>query len=346
MAATIAHRASSGESAFKEGVAGTNEPGPSSGFAALKSIKAAAAAEGKPMHGKHRVVSKYKLSEEVFRMEVEAPLVARERKAGQFVIVQCDDDFAERVPLTIADADPEKGTVTLIFQTVGASTHRLAAKEPGDEIVLLGPLGNPTHIENFGWAVCVGGGIGLAPLHPIAKALKAAGNRVTVISGARTAELLIMQEEMNAIADRNIVVTDDGTAGAKALVTAPLGELCAQNPPPDIVVTIGPPIMMKFCAEATRPFGVKTLASLNTIMIDGTGMCGGCRVSVGGKTKFVCVDGPEFDAHQVDWAQMMSRLGAYRPREKADHDRCHLEMAAEAAAEAAASAEAVEGGRA
>ncbi|MCX7027900.1 MAG: sulfide/dihydroorotate dehydrogenase-like FAD/NAD-binding protein [Spirochaetes bacterium] len=290
------------------------------------------------MHGKHRVLAKQKLSEEVYRMEVEAPLVALERKAGQFVIVQCDDDYAERVPLTIADADPIKGTVTLIFQTVGASTHRLALKEPGDEIVLLGPLGNPTHIENFGWAVCVGGGIGLAPLHPIALALKAAGNRVTVISGARTAELLIMQKELNAIADRNIVVTDDGSAGAKALVTVPLAELCRENPPPDIVITLGPPIMMKFCAETTRPFGVKTLASLNTIMIDGTGMCGGCRVSVGGQTKFVCVDGPEFDAHLVDWAQMMSRLGAYKPREKIDHDRCHLEIAAEAAASAAETA--------
>lgn len=300
------------------------------------------------MHGKHRVLAKLRLSEEVYRMEVEAPLVARERKAGQFVIVQCDDDYAERIPLTIADADPEKGTVTLIFQTVGASTHRLARKEPGDEIVLLGPLGNPTHIENFGWAVCVGGGIGLAPLYPIAKALKAAGNRVTVISGARTAELLIMQDELNAIADTNIVVTDDGTAGIKALVTAPLKELCSQNPQPNIVVTIGPPIMMKFCAETTRPFGVKTLASLNTIMIDGTGMCGGCRVSVGGETKFVCVDGPEFDAHLVDWAQMMSRLGAYKPREKADHDRCHLDIAAEEASakEAAAKEAAAKGGRA
>ena len=165
-------------------------------------------------------------------MEIEAPLVARERKAGQFVIVQCDEDYSERIPLTIADADPIAGTVTLIFQTVGASTHKLALKEPGDGIVLLGPLGNPTHIEKFGWAVCVGGGIGLAPLHPIVKALVEAGNRVTVISGARTAELLIMQEEMNALADENIVVTDDGSAGRKALVTEPLGELCAKSPAP------------------------------------------------------------------------------------------------------------------
>ncbi len=278
------------------------------------------------MHGTHTIVYKHQLSEEVFRIDVEAPLVARERKAGQFVIVMYDENFSERIPLTIADADPVRGTVTLIFQTVGASTHRLALKNPGDSVVLLGPLGNPTHIERYGWAVCVGGGIGLAPLHPIAKALKEAGNRVTVISGARTKDLLIMQDELAAIADEHIVVTDDGSFGRKALVTEPLGELCGRSPPPDIIVTIGPPIMMKFCAETTRPFGIKTLASLNTIMIDGTGMCGGCRVSVGGKTKFVCVDGPEFDAHLVDWNGMLMRLGTYKEIEKEAHDRCHLEM--------------------
>ncbi len=278
------------------------------------------------MHGTHRIVSKRQLSEEVFRIEVEAPLVARERKAGQFVIVMYDEEFSERIPLTIADADPVRGTVTLIFQTVGASTHRLALKNPGQSIVLLGPLGNPTHIERFGWAVCVGGGIGLAPLYPIAKALKAAGNSVTVISGARTKDLLIMQDELGAIADEHIVVTDDGSSGRKALVTEPLKELCRRTPPPDLVVTIGPPIMMKFCAETTRPFRIKTLASLNTIMIDGTGMCGGCRVSIGGETKFVCVDGPEFDAHLVDWDGMMMRLGTYREVEKEAHERCHLEM--------------------
>jgi len=278
------------------------------------------------MHGTHRIISKTRLSEEVFRIEVEAPLVARERKAGQFVIVMYDEDFSERIPLTIADADPVRGTVTLIFQTVGASTHKLALKNPGDSIVLLGPLGNPTHIERFGWAVCVGGGIGLAPLHPIAKALKEAGNKVTIISGARTKDLLIMQDELAAIADEHIVVTDDGSFGRKALVTVPLVELCERTPPPDIVVTIGPPIMMKFCAEATRPYGVKTLASLNTIMIDGTGMCGGCRVSVGGETKFVCVDGPEFDAHLVDWNGMMTRLGTYKEIEKEAHEHCHLQM--------------------
>jgi ferredoxin--NADP+ reductase len=272
-----------------------------------------------------KILSKRRLSEEVYRVEVEAPLVARERKAGQFVIVQADDNFAERIPLTIADADPARGSVTLVFQTVGASTHALARKEVGDRITLLGPLGNPTHIEKFGRAVCVGGGIGLAPLHPIVAALKAAGNEVVVIAGARTAELLIMLDEMKALADELIVVTDDGSAGRKALVTEPLKEICASAAPPDIVVAIGPPIMMKFCAETTRPFGVRTLVSLNTIMIDGTGMCGGCRVSVGGETKFVCVDGPEFDGHLVDWDGMMSRLRSYKKQEEAAHHKCHLD---------------------
>ena len=298
----------------------------------------------------NRVVSRSQLSAEVFRLEVEAPLVARERKAGQFVIVQVDADYGERIPLTIADANPKAGTVTLIFQTVGASTHKLALKEPGDSIVLLGPLGNPTHIEKFGWAVCVGGGIGLAPLHPIVQALKAAGNRITVISGARNKDLLIMQDEMTALADEHIVTTDDGSAGRKALVTEPLKELCQKNPMPDIVVAIGPPVMMKFCAETTRPFGVKTLVSLNTIMIDGTGMCGGCRVSVGGETKFVCVDGPEFDGHQVDWAGMMDRLRSYKKLEEEAHEKCHLEMEADrlAAGQAAQAAPgaAGKGGRA
>jgi ferredoxin--NADP+ reductase len=274
------------------------------------------------------IISKRRLSDEVFKFEVEAPLVARERKAGQFVIVQVDEDFGERIPLTIADADPVRGSVTLVFQTVGATTHKLAAKEVGDRITLLGPLGNPTHIEKFGKAVCVGGGIGLAPLYPIVQALKAAGNEVVVIAGARTKELLIMQEELAALADELIVTTDDGSAGRKCLVTEPLKEICASSSPPDIVVAIGPPIMMKFCAETTRPFAVKTLVSLNTIMIDGTGMCGGCRVSVGNETKFVCVDGPEFDGHLVDWSGMMSRLRSYKAQEEEAHHKCHLDLGA------------------
>jgi ferredoxin--NADP+ reductase len=279
----------------------------------------------------NRIISKRQLSADVFRMEVEAPLISRERKAGQFVIVQVDLDWGERVPLTIADADPAAGTITLIFQAVGRTTHLLAEKRPGDTLAaLLGPLGQPTHIEKFGTVVCVGGGIGVAPMHPIAQAMKAAGNRVVVVMGARNKDLLIMEEEMRRIADELIIVTDDGSCGRKALVTVPLKELCERAPKPDCVVAIGPPIMMKFCAETTRPFGVHTLVSLNTIMVDGTGMCGGCRVTVGGKTKFVCVDGPEFDGHLVDFDNMMKRLRAYKKREDDDHHQCHLEIEAAA----------------
>lgn len=292
----------------------------------------------------NRIVSKTRLSDEVFRVELEAPQIARERKAGQFVIIQTDVEWGERIPLTIADADPHRGTITIIFQTVGVSTHKLALLEPGEAVeAVLGPLGNPTHIERFGRAVCVGGGIGVAPLHPIAQALKQAGNHLTVIVGARTKDLVILEDQMRAIADELIVVTDDGSYGRKALVTEPLKELCQSDHKPDLVVTIGPPIMMKFCAQTTRPFGVKTLASLNTIMIDGTGMCGGCRVSIGGATKFVCVDGPEFDAHLVDWDGMMSRLRAYKGIEEQAHSEfheggCRLDALAEAArAEAAGS---------
>ncbi len=254
-------------------------------------------------------------------MDVEAPLIARERRAGQFIILMVDQELGERIPLTIADADPEEGSITLIFQSVGASTMRLAALEEGQEIpALLGPLGRPTEIrgengEKPGRVVCVGGGIGVAPLHPIAQALKAAGNQVTIIMGARTRDLFVMEEEMRKIAgDRLILITDDGSSGRKGLVTEPLKELC-QAGEVDEVIVIGPPVMMKFCALTTLPFQVKTVASLNTIMIDGTGMCGGCRVTVGGKTRFVCVDGPEFDAHQVDWDQMIRRNNAFRPQE-------------------------------
>ncbi|HPB11332.1 MAG TPA: sulfide/dihydroorotate dehydrogenase-like FAD/NAD-binding protein [Kiritimatiellia bacterium] len=279
----------------------------------------------------NRILKKTQLSDDVYRMEVEAPLIARERKPGQFIILQIDDQLGERIPLTIADADPAQGSITLIFQAVGRTTHLLADKQEGDTIAaLLGPLGQPTHIEKVGHAVCVGGGIGVAPLHPIAQALKAAGNRVTIIIGARNRSLIILEEEMRRIADELIIVTDDGSYGRKALVTEPLKELCEQTPKPDLAVAIGPPIMMKFCAETTRPYGVHTVVSLNTIMIDGTGMCGGCRVTVGGKTKFVCVDGPEFDGHLVDFDNMMKRLRAYKPREDADHQahHCRLDEAA------------------
>jgi len=275
----------------------------------------------------HRIVEKELLSDEVYRLRVEAPLIAAARKPGQFVIVQADTDFGERIPLTIADADPAAGTITLIFQVVGATTHRLAELPEGGAIEnILGPLGQPTHIEKVGTVVCVGGGIGVAPLHPIAQAMKRAGNRVVIIIGARNEKLVILEPEMRAIADELIVCTDDGSRGRKALVTAPLKELCERTPKPDLAVAIGPPIMMKFCAATTRPFGVPTVVSLNTIMVDGTGMCGGCRVTVGGRTKFVCVDGPEFDGHQVDFDNLMQRLRTYKPREDEHHEQCHLEL--------------------
>lgn len=271
----------------------------------------------------YRILEKHRLAEKVFRLTVEAPLIARERSAGQFVILQLDGNFGERIPLTIADADGEKGTITLIFQEVGKTTYRLANLEAGDTIAnVLGPLGQPTHIENFGHVVAVGGGIGVAPLHPIVEALKAAGNKLTVIMGARTRELVIMEEEMKALADELIICTDDGSYGRKALVTEPLKELCEGPQKPDLAVAIGPPIMMKFAAETTRPFEVPTVVSLNTIMVDGTGMCGGCRVSVGGETKFVCVDGPEFDGHLVDFDNMMRRLGAYKGQEERKLKAC------------------------
>lgn len=274
----------------------------------------------------NKILAKQQLSEEVFRMVVEAPHIAKERKPGQFIILQLDTDFGERIPLTIADADSDKGTITIIFQAVGSTTHHLAEMNVGDSIEnLLGPLGQPTHIENIGHAVCVGGGIGVAPMYPIAQALKNAGNKLTIIIGARNKELLIMEDEMKAIADELIVCTDDGSYGRKDLVTAPLKELCEQDKP-NLAVAIGPPIMMKFCALTTKPYNVHTMVSLNTIMVDGTGMCGGCRVTVGEETKFVCVDGPEFDGHLVDFDNMLMRLGAYKNQEETAHHQCHIDL--------------------
>lgn len=272
-----------------------------------------------------KIIYKKQLSESVFLMRLDAPLIAEERKAGQFIILQIDEELGERIPLTIADASTEEGSITIIFQVVGATTELLAQMNEGDDIpVLVGPLGTPTHIENYGKVVCVGGGIGVAPMHPIAQALKAAGNDVTIIMGARNKDLLIMEDEMKEIAgDQLIICTDDGSYGRKDLVTAPLKELCEQTPKPDYVIAIGPPVMMKFCAETTRPYGVHTEVSLNTIMVDGTGMCGGCRVNVGKEVKFVCVHGPEFDAHQVDFDNMIARLNSYKEIEHEHTCRLH-----------------------
>jgi len=273
----------------------------------------------------NKILEKRQLSANVWRMKLEAPLIARERKAGQFVIVQVLEEFGERIPLTIGNASAEEGWIEIIFQTVGETTMKLSRREVGEYLpAVTGPLGRPTDITNYskdgkkGWVVVVGGGIGVAPSHPIVQAFRAAGNRVTMIMGARTKELIIMEEEMRKAADEVVIVTDDGSYGRKCLVTEPLKEFCEQPEKPDEVVIIGPPIMMKFAALATKPYGVKTIASLNSIMIDGTGMCGGCRVTVGGQTKFVCVDGPEFDAHQVDFDNFIKRLGSFK-KEEADH---------------------------
>ena len=271
----------------------------------------------------HKILEKRQYSPDVFYLKVEAPEIAKNRYPGQFVIVQINTDFGERVPLTIADANADEGWIALVVQAVGATTIKLCNKNAGDTIAaILGPLGRPSHIEKSGTVVCVCGGIGVAPMYPIAQAFKQIGNRLIVIIGARTKDLIVFEEEMKAIADELIVTTDDGSYGRKALVTVPLKEICEREVPPDEVFAIGPPVMMKFCAETTRPFGIKTTVSLNTIMIDGTGMCGGCRVTVGGETKFVCVDGPEFDAHEVDFNNMMMRMKAFRIREDQDRHKC------------------------
>ncbi|MBO5482931.1 MAG: sulfide/dihydroorotate dehydrogenase-like FAD/NAD-binding protein [Spirochaetaceae bacterium] len=284
----------------------------------------------------YTILEKRQLSADVFYFKVEAPDIARNRKAGQFVLVQLDIEYGERVPLTIADANAEEGWIALVFQAVGATTLKLSRKNQGDKLgAVLGPLGNPTHIEKKGTVVCVGGGIGVAPLHPIVQAHKAAGNKVIVIMGARNKDLLIFEDEMRALADELYIMTDDGSAGTKGLVTEPLKQICESQCPPAEVVAIGPPIMMKFCALTTKPYNIFTTVSLNTIMIDGTGMCGGCRVSIGGETKFVCVDGPEFDGHLVDWDNMMMRMKSFKDREAEDLHKCRMEAQADAIAKGA-----------
>ncbi len=264
----------------------------------------------------HNILSKNQLCPNVYIADIEAPLIAAAAKPGQFVIVCLFGGYSERIPLTIAGSDAKKGTIRLIWQAIGKSTAELGNLNVGDKVEnILGPLGKPTHVEKFGTVVCVGGGIGSAPLLPIATAMKKAGNKVVSILGARTKELLILEDDFKAISDELIVVTDDGSYGKKALVTGPLDEVCQRTPKPGLAVAIGPAIMMKFCCATTKKYDVPTVVSLNTIMIDGTGMCGGCRVDVGGQTKFVCVDGPEFDGHLVNFDLMMKRMQAYKKQE-------------------------------
>lgn len=270
----------------------------------------------------HKIIEKKQLGEDVFWARVEAPLIAQARQPGQFIILSINSDYSERIPLTIAGADAAQGAIELIWQRVGKTTAELADLNAGDEIAnISGPLGTPTHIENFGVVVCVGGGIGAAPLLPIATALKAAGNRVVSILGFRSKDRLILENEFAGISDELIVTSDDGSCGRKALVTEPLREVCSRDPKPNHAFVIGPTIMMKFCCDVTKELAVPTQVSLNTIMVDGTGMCGGCRVEVDGKPKFVCVDGPEFDGHKVNFDLMMKRMNAYRAQEQTAHEQ-------------------------
>jgi len=262
----------------------------------------------------NKIVSKQQFSEKVFKLEVEAPLIAKARRAGHFVIVRTGEK-GERIPLTIADSDVEKGTITLVVQTVGYSSTKLCSLNAGDYITdVVGPLGQATHIEKFGTVVCAGGGVGVAPMLPIIKALKAAGNKVISVLAGRTKELIILEDEVRKHSDEVIIMTDDGSYGQKGVVTVGI-EQVIQREKVDKCFAIGPAIMMKFCCLLTKKYNVPTDVSLNTIMVDGTGMCGACRITVGGKTKFVCVDGPEFDGHEVDFDEMFKRMGAFKAEE-------------------------------
>lgn len=274
----------------------------------------------------NKIIRKERFSEKVFRFEVEAPLIARSRKAGHFVIVRVGEK-GERMPLTIAEADVQRGTITLVVQEVGLSSTRLCELNEGDYITdVVGPLGQATHIENFGTVVCAGGGVGVAPMLPIVQALKAAGNRVITVLAGRSKELIILEKEMRAASDEVIIMTDDGSYGNKGLVTEGV-ESVFKREKVDKCFAIGPAIMMKFVCLLTKKYEIPTDVSLNTIMVDGTGMCGACRITIGGKTKFVCVDGPEFDGHQVDFDEMLKRMGAFKKAERADMEKLQHEDA-------------------
>ena len=265
----------------------------------------------------NKIVRKEQFSEKVFLFEIEAPLIAKSRKAGNFIIVRVGKK-GERMPLTIADADTERGTITLVVQKVGLSSQKLCNLNEGDYVTdVVGPLGNPTHIENFGTVICAGGGVGVAPMLPIIKALKAAGNRVLSVLAGRSKDLIILEEEVRKSSDQTLIMTDDGSYGEKGVVTVGIERLINQEHI-DKVFAIGPPIMMKFCCLLTQKYNIPTDVSLNTIMVDGTGMCGACRLTIGGKTKFVCIDGPEFDGALVDWDEMFKRMGTFKKAESED----------------------------
>ncbi len=264
----------------------------------------------------YKILLKQDLVPNIHLFKVAAPNVAKKAQPGQFVVIRIDER-GERIPLTIADWDEEEGSVTIVFMEVGTTTYRLALLEAGDLITdFIGPLGLPTHIEKFGTVVCVAGGFAVATIMPIARAMRQKGNKVISIMGARNKNLIFWEDELRSVSDQLIVTTDDGSYARKGLVTEPLKELLEGPDKIDRVIAIGPSIMMKFCAKTTQPFGVKTIVSLNPIMVDGTGMCGCCRVSVGGVTKFACVDGPDFDGHQVDWDLLLARQRIYLDEEK------------------------------
>ena len=264
----------------------------------------------------YKILLKQDLAPSIHLLKIAAPDVAKKAQPGQFVVIRIDEK-GERIPLTIADWDREKGSVTVVFMEVGATTHRLASLKAGDAITnFVGPLGLPTHIEKFGTVVCVAGGFGTATIMSIARAMKKEGNKVISIMGARSKNLIFWEDELRKVSDELIVTTDDGSYGCKGVVTEPLKELLEGNEKIDRVIAIGPAIMMKFCSKTTEPFGTKTIVSLNPIMVDGTGMCGCCRVAVGGVTKFACVDGPDFDGHEVDWEELQIRLKTYEKFEK------------------------------
>ena len=273
-----------------------------------------------------KILKKQELSPGIFHYDIEAPRVAKKARAGQFIVLRVNEE-GERIPLTIADFDREAGTITLIFQVVGASTQLLASKNEGESILdFVGPLGQPSEIsENMGTIVCIGGGIGVAPVYPIARAMHEAGNKVISILGAKTRDILIFEDRMRAISDEVLIATDDGSYGVKGFVTTALQQLVDRGEKIDQVTAIGPGVMMRSVAEATRPLGIKTIVSLNPVMVDGTGMCGGCRVQVGDEMKFACVDGPEFDGHLVDFGSLMSRSRMFRPQESQARDHiCNI----------------------
>jgi len=269
----------------------------------------------------NKIIEKKDLSEKVVRMVLEAPLIAQKRKAGQFIILKVDEK-GERIPLTIVDSDAQAGTITIIFQVVGKTTAVMAKMKAGDTIQdVQGPLGNPTEIKNYGRVVCIGGGVGVGVVYPLTAALKKAGNEVISIIGSRTKDLLILEKEMGAISDRLIVATDDGSYGFHGFVSQVLQEMIDKGEKIDRVFAIGPVPMMKVISDVTRPQGIKTIVSLNSIMVDATGMCGACRVSVAGKTKFTCVDGPEFDGHEVDFKLLADRLKMYCDQERQAYEQ-------------------------